>query len=201
MTSSDQTALAPGTVDALASRVGTSYGLVAHPDARLAAVCAQFNGGVTARLLDGVLRALDDFGPGAASATVAWVPGAFELPLAAQRLAESGMVDAVVALGAVIRGDTPHFDYVAGPCADGLTRVALDSGVPVVFGVLTTDTVAQALERCADGPANKGYEAACTALQMVGLLARIDDAADGADGWSGPGSGPETLEEEASCSD
>lgn len=176
MTSSEDTAVIPGAIEAMAARVAASYELVAHPDAKVGAVCAQFNGGVTLRLLDGVLRALDDHGPGATSATVAWVPGAFELPLAAQHLIDTGTVDAVVALGAVIRGDTPHFDYVAGPCADGLTRVALDSGVPVVFGVLTTDTVAQALERCADGPTNKGYEAACTALQMVGLLARLNSA-------------------------
>jgi len=173
MTSSEATVLAPGAVEALAARVAVSYDLLAHPAARVGAVCARFNGGITARLLDGMLQALDDQGAAAASASIAWVPGAFELPLAAQHLIESGSVDAVVALGAVIRGDTPHFDYVAGQCADGLTRVALDSGLPVVFGVLTTDTVAQALDRCQSGPGNKGYEAGCTALQMVGLVARI----------------------------
>ncbi len=170
MTSSDRTSLAPGDVAARAGRVATCHDPAPDPAARVALCCARFNGGISARLLDGALDALDDAGAAAATATVAWVPGAFELPLAAQRLAASGAVDAVVALGAVIRGDTPHFDFVAGQSAAGLARVMLDTGVPVVFGVLTTDTVDQALERCAPGPANKGYEAATTALQMVGLL-------------------------------
>jgi 6,7-dimethyl-8-ribityllumazine synthase len=106
------------------------------------------------------------------------VPGAVELPLAAARLLWSGNFDAVIALGAVIRGDTAHFDFVAGECAAGLQRVALDTGVPVIFGVLTTDTVAQAQERAGPGETNKGYEAAVTALEMVGLLELLPSPPD-----------------------
>jgi 6,7-dimethyl-8-ribityllumazine synthase len=135
--------------------------------------CAKFNGGITERLLDGALRAFDKHGLAARSVEVVWVPGAFELPLAAARLATSGRVGAVVALGAVIRGETAHFDYVAGPCADGLQRVALDSGVPVVLGVLTTQDVDQALARSGPGDDNKGYEAATTALEMIDLLGAL----------------------------
>ena len=98
------------------------------------------------------------------------VPGAFELPLVAQKLAASGRFDAVIALGAVIRGDTPHFDFVAGECAAGLARVALDTGVPVIFGVLTTDTVEQASDRAGGKHGNKGADAALTAIEMVRLL-------------------------------
>ncbi len=176
MTSSDVTALVPGDVASRSARVGASHDPVAAASARVGFACARFNGGISVRLLDGALDALDLAGAGAASATVVWVPGAFELPLAAQRLVASGTVDAVVGLGAVIRGDTPHFDFVAGQSAAGLSRVMLDTGVPVVFGVLTTDTVGQALERCAAGPANKGYEAAMTALEMVGLLRALPAA-------------------------
>lgn len=173
MTSSDATALPPGAVESAAARVGTSLSPQPARGGRVGVACATFNGGITTRLLDGALAALDEHGPGAAGATVVWVPGAFELPLAAQHLARAGTVDAVVALGAVIRGDTAHFDFVAGECARGLARVALDEALPVVFGVLTTDTVDQALERCGPGPANKGYEAGLTALEMVGVGHRL----------------------------
>jgi len=105
--------------------------------------------------------------------TVVRVPGAFELPLAARRLAGSGRFDAVVALGCVIRGDTPHFEYVAGECARGLQRAALDSGVPVAFGVLTVESVEQALQRAATGAGNKGGEAMESALEMAAVLARL----------------------------
>ncbi len=174
MTSSDQTVLVEGTIEAVAVRVATST--VGRPGTgpnRVAVVCAKFNGGITARLLDGVLAGLEDSGVPSDTVAVAWVPGAFELPLAAQQVARSGRVDAVIALGAVIRGDTPHFDFVAGECAAGLQRVSLETGMPVVFGVLTTDTVDQALERAVEGPANKGYEAAITALEMTSLLDRL----------------------------
>jgi 6,7-dimethyl-8-ribityllumazine synthase len=102
-----------------------------------------------------------------------WVPGAYEIPLVAKRLAASGELDAVVCLGAVIRGGTPHFDFVAGQCAAGVTRAALDTGVPVVFGVLTTDDVAQAMDRAGGPEGNKGYEAAVTAIEMVDLLRQL----------------------------
>lgn len=180
MTSSDDTALSPGAIEHIAARVGhaaqgradTALATVGG-GARLALVCAKFNGGITERLLDGALEAFAAHGVPAAALEVAWVPGAFELPLAASRLAGSGRIDAVVALGAVIRGDTAHFDYVAGPCATGLSRVALDTGVPVVFGVLTTEDVAQALARSEKGADNKGYEAAVTALEMIDLLGQL----------------------------
>ena len=102
-----------------------------------------------------------------------WVPGAFELPVLAEQLAASGKYDAVIALGAVMRGGTPHFDFVAGECASGLTRVALDHGIPVTFGVLTTDTVEQALERAGTGAGNKGFDAAMTAIEMVETLRAV----------------------------
>jgi 6,7-dimethyl-8-ribityllumazine synthase len=176
MTSSDATALSARAIEDAARRVGSSHVGDVSGGARVALVCAKFNGGITERLLDGALAGLDKSGIKASSVTVAWVPGAFELPLVALRLAESGSVDAVVALGAVIRGETAHFDFVAGECASGLQRAALDTGIPVVFGVLTTDTVDQALARCADGDGNKGFEAAVTALEMADLLRKLPGA-------------------------
>ena len=129
---------------------------------RVAIVCGRFNDFVTERLLDGALATLDKYG--APEPLVVWVPGAFEIPLAAQQFAASGDIDAVVALGAVIRGDTPHFDFVAGECASGLMRVQLDTGVPCVFGVLTTETVDQAEARL-----DKGMESAEVAIEMAML--------------------------------
>jgi 6,7-dimethyl-8-ribityllumazine synthase len=170
MTSSDDTVLRPGAIAEVAQIVGHSYEGQAAGPARVAVACAKFNGAITVRLLDGVLGGLKDHGVPLESVAVVWVPGAVELPLAASRLCLSGDYDAVIALGAVIRGDTAHFDFVAGECAAGLQRVALDTGLPVVFGVLTTDTVAQAEERARADKTNKGYEAALTALEMVRLL-------------------------------
>jgi 6,7-dimethyl-8-ribityllumazine synthase len=177
MTSSEDTALSPGAIAHFAQTVGASHAGEPAATARVAVVGAKFNGGITERLMEGALAALKDHGVPLDTVTVAWVPGAFELPLAAARLGRTGAHDAVVALGAVIRGDTAHFEFVAGECAAGLQRVALDTGIPVVFGVLTTDTVAQALERAGVGGANKGYEAAVTALEMVGLVAALDEPA------------------------
>lgn len=144
---------------------------------RIAIVAGRFNDHVTTPLLDGALAKLAD--AGLDDVPVHWVPGAFEIPLAAQRLAASGVCDAVICLGAVIRGDTPHFDYVAGECAAGIMRVSLDTGIPVVFGVLTVDDLDQALARCGatlhDGEAvNKGEESAATAVEMVSLLRQIE---------------------------
>jgi 6,7-dimethyl-8-ribityllumazine synthase len=174
MTSSDEAALPAGAIAEATARVGASVvGDPTRGERRVAVVCAKFNGGISDRLLGGALAAFEANGVKPASVTVAWVPGAFELPAAAMRLAASGAVDAVVALGAVIRGETAHFDYVAGQCAAGLQRVTLDTGVPVAFGVLTTDTVDQALARCRAGADNKGYEAAVTALEMADLLASL----------------------------
>jgi 6,7-dimethyl-8-ribityllumazine synthase len=140
---------------------------------RLAIVAGRFNGDVTRLLLDGALHELAGNGLEPDAVPVVWVPGAFEIPLVAKRLAESGEVDAVICLGAVIRGDTPHFDFVAGECAAGISRVALDTGVPVAFGVLTTDDLDQALARAGGAEGNKGAESAATAVEMVDLLQQL----------------------------
>ena len=135
---------------------------------RIAIVVARFNRDITDALLDGAQRTLEKYG--AAQVDVVWVPGAFELPLVAQKLATSGATDAVICIGAVVRGDTPHFEYVAGECAAGISRVTLDTGVPVVFGVLTVNTREQAFERLGGKEGHKGEEAAATAIEMVALL-------------------------------
>jgi 6,7-dimethyl-8-ribityllumazine synthase len=140
---------------------------------RLAVVASRFNDDVTKLLLEGALQALAGMGLDSDSVPVAWVPGAFEIPLVAKQLAESGECDAVICVGAVIRGDTPHFDYVAGECAAGISRVALDTGVPVAFGVLTTDDRDQAFARAGGAEGNKGAEAAATAVEMVDLLRQL----------------------------
>lgn len=137
---------------------------------RVAVVASRYNADVTTALLDGAIGALRDVGVDDGDVTVAWVPGAFELPLVARHLAGSGRVDAVVCVGAVIRGDTAHFEYVAGACADGLLRASLDTGVPVAFGVLTVDTRQQADVRAGPGEANKGREAALGAVEVALLL-------------------------------
>jgi len=133
-------------------------------------VASRFNQFIVEQLVAGACDALTRHGIGESERTLVWVPGAFELPLLADRMARSGHFDAIIALGAVIRGGTPHFEYVAGECARGLSRVALDHGVPVSFGVLTTDTVEQALERAGTGAGNKGFDAAITAIEMIEIL-------------------------------
>ena len=140
---------------------------------RLGIVVARFNEAVTGPLLEGALAALRERGIADDAIDVATVAGAFELPLCAQRLAMSGRYDALIALGAVVRGETPHFEYVAGEAAAGLTRAALQHDLPIAFGVLTTDTMEQALARAGGAHGNKGYDAAVTALEMVGVLAAI----------------------------
>ena len=141
---------------------------------RIAIVVSRFNDFITERLLAGALEALQAQGVVEADLDVLRVPGAFEIPIAAQRVAESGGVHAVVCLGCLIRGATPHFDYIASACAQGITAAAAVTGVPMTFGVLTTNSVEEALERAAPGEANKGREAACAALEMARLLARFD---------------------------
>ena len=148
-------------------------------DLRIALVASRFNRFIVDQLVEGARDALRRRGVADDSQLLVWVPGAFELPLLADRLAASGRFDAIVALGAVIRGGTPHFDYVAGTCADGLSRVALDRGVPVAFGVLTTDDVEQALERAGTGEGNKGFDAAVTALEMADTLRALDGGLNG----------------------
>jgi 6,7-dimethyl-8-ribityllumazine synthase len=137
---------------------------------RVAIAVARFNDFITERLLAGALDGLKRHGVDDASITVARVPGAFELPLVCPRLAATGEYDAVIALGAVIRGATGHYDFVAGQCASGLQSAQLATGVPVIFGVLTTDTIEQAIERAGSKAGNKGAEAAVTAIEMVNLL-------------------------------
>jgi 6,7-dimethyl-8-ribityllumazine synthase len=140
---------------------------------RFGVVVGRFNEDITRPLLDGARRVLAACGAPAESVTVVWVPGAFEIPLVARELARSAAVDAVICLGAVVRGDTPHFEYVAGECARGVQQVALDSGVPTIFGVLTTDDRDQALARIGGAEGHKGEEAARTAIEMVALVRRL----------------------------
>lgn len=142
---------------------------------RIAIVVSRFNDFVTARLLDGARAALADAGLADRDVEVLHVPGAFEIPMAAQRVAEAGAVDAVVCLGCLIRGATPHFEYIASACAQGITAAAASTGVPMSFGVLTTNSAEEALERAAPGPSNKGREAAEAAVEMARLFARLPD--------------------------
>ena len=141
--------------------------------ARFAIVVARWNGDITESLLDGALRALTRQGVPGEDVQTFRVPGAFELPLAARRLAETGRFDAVIALGAVIRGGTPHFEYVCAETTRGIGEVALSTGMPVAFGLLTTDNLDQARARSGPGTDNKGEEAALTALEMVSLLRQL----------------------------
>jgi 6,7-dimethyl-8-ribityllumazine synthase len=141
---------------------------------RIAIVCGRFNDHVTVRLLEGAQRGLDGAKVVDDDVTVEWVPGAFEIPLAAKAFAESGRVDAVIGLGCVIRGETTHYDTVAGECAAGIQQAQLATGVPIVFGVLTTEGLDQALARSEDdGGHNVGEEGAATAVEMALLLRRI----------------------------
>ena len=140
---------------------------------KVAIVAARFNDFIVSSLLKGATASWLEHGGAAEDLLVTRVPGAFELPVVARKLAASGRWDAVVALGCVIRGDTPHFEYVAGECARGLNLVALETGVPVIFGVLTVETSEQALERAATSQMNKGGESMDTALEMADLLAKI----------------------------
>jgi 6,7-dimethyl-8-ribityllumazine synthase len=141
---------------------------------RLAVVVARFNHLITVRLLEGSVRELTARGCAPADVHVAWVPGAFEIPLAARALARSGRYAAIVTLGVVIRGGTPHFDYVCRAVTDGVRDVMRDTGVPVAFGVLTTDDVEQALARAGGAEGNKGEEAARAALEMAHLLRAVE---------------------------
>lgn len=136
---------------------------------RVGIVVSRFNEFITTRLLSGAEDALKRHGVEEENVTVAWVPGAFEIPLMAKKLAESGKFDAVVALGTVIRGATPHFDYVNSEVAKGVASTALQTGIPVIFGVLTTDTIEQAIERAGTKAGNKGWEAAAGAIEMANL--------------------------------
>jgi 6,7-dimethyl-8-ribityllumazine synthase len=156
-------------------------------------VVSRFNDFIVRPLLDGALDAIKRHGGDLGAVDVVWVPGSYEIPLAAKRLALSGCYDAVVCLGAVIRGATPHFDYVAGGAARGISSVALETNLPVVFGVITTDTIEQAIERAGTKAGNKGFEAAVTAIEMASLMDRIGEktSRNGADAARNPTGNPE----------
>ena len=141
---------------------------------RIAVVASRFNETVTRALVDGAMDALIRHGVSFDDIDVVWVPGAWELPLVVRRAASTERYDAVVALGAVIRGDTPHFDYVAGEASRGLADVSRDAEVPVGFGLLTCDTMEQALERCGGAHGNKGWDAALAALEMIDVIDQLD---------------------------
>lgn len=147
------------------SRTGSSL--------RVGIICSRFNEFIVTALLDGAKRGLRDCGVGESDIDVVWVPGAYEIPLATRTMALSGRYDALVALGAVIRGETAHFEYVAGPCADGVAKVQLETGMPIGFAVLTTENVEQAVERSGPAAGNKGEEAAIGAIEMVNVLKLI----------------------------
>lgn len=143
-------------------------------DLRFAFIAARFNDFVVEPLIRGALDALKRHGASEKQVEIVRVPGAFDIPLVARKLALSRRYDALIALGAVVRGETPHFDYVAGECASGLARIALESGVPVAFGVLTTETMQQAVDRAGGKAGNKGADAALAAVEMANLLRRLD---------------------------
>ncbi len=136
-------------------------------------VVGRFNSFISKELLKGAFDALFRHGVREEDVTVVWVPGSFEIPLVAKKMAQSGDYHAVICLGAIIRGATPHFEYVASECAKGVARASLDTGVPVIFGVLTTDTIEQAVERAGTKAGNKGFEAAMAAIEMANLLQRL----------------------------
>jgi len=140
---------------------------------RFGIVAGRFNEFITGKLLEGALDALRRHGADDASIEVAWVPGSFEIPLAAQKMAASGRYDAVICLGALIRGSTPHFDYIASEAAKGIAHVGMATGVPTIFGVITTDSIEQAIERAGTKAGNKGFAAAESAIEMADLLRSI----------------------------
>ncbi len=149
-----------------------SGGLVVSKASKFAIVVSRFNDFISSRLLAGALDALHRHGANDDNITIVRVPGAYEIPLAASRLAKKDF-DAVICLGAVIRGETPHFDYIAAEVAKGVASVMLETGKPVVFGVLTTDSLEQAIERAGTKAGNKGFDAAITAIEMVDLFSKI----------------------------
>lgn len=141
---------------------------------RIGIIVGRFNGFIAERLLEGAMDALLRHGAADSDITVTRVPGAFEIPLIAQTMAAAGRYDAVICLGAIIRGSTPHFDYVAAEAAKGIAQAGLKTGVPVIFGVLTTDTIEQAIERAGTKAGNKGFDAAMTAIEIANLLKELN---------------------------
>ncbi|MEO5345690.1 MAG: 6,7-dimethyl-8-ribityllumazine synthase [Magnetococcus sp. YQC-9] len=158
----------------MSSEIRTLEGHLDASGARFAIVVARFNSFITERLLEGALDGLLRHGASRESITILRVPGAFEIPMAAQKAASSGRYHGVICLGAVIRGSTPHFDYVSAEVSKGVAAVSLDSGVPVGFGVLTTDTLEQAIERAGSKAGNKGWETALSVIEMIDLFKKLD---------------------------
>ena len=152
----------------------TLEGKMVAKDIRIGIVCARFNEFITSKLLGGAMDGLLRHDVADENIDVAWVPGAFEIPLIAKKMAKSGKYDAVICLGAVIRGSTSHYDYVCSEVSKGIASVALDSGIPVMFGVVTTENIEQAIERAGTKAGNKGYDCALGAIEMVNLVRAID---------------------------
>jgi 6,7-dimethyl-8-ribityllumazine synthase len=140
---------------------------------KVAIVASRFNSYIVDRLYDGAIKCFEANGVSKDSITVVKVPGAFEIPVAVKVLLDKNEVDAVITLGAVIRGETPHFDYICNECSHGISQLAMNSGIPVIFGVLTVDNSEQAMDRAGDEESNKGYEAASAALEMIGVIKQI----------------------------
>jgi 6,7-dimethyl-8-ribityllumazine synthase len=147
-------------------------GLLDGAGKRFAIVASRFNDMITRKLIDGAMDCLLRHNAGADAITIVWVPGTFEIPLAAQKLAQSKNFDAIICLGAVIRGGTPHFDYIAAEVTKGIAAVGLQQNLPVIFGVLTTDTIDQAIERAGTKAGNKGWDAALSAIEMADLFSK-----------------------------
>ncbi len=167
-----ENARTPNVIEGHLSAAGRRFGIVA----------SRFNDFIVKALLEGALDAIRRHGGDLASVDVAWVPGSYEIPLAARRLAKSGRYDAIVCLGAVIRGATAHFDYVAGGASSGISSVALEADLPVIFGVITTETIEQAIERAGTKAGNKGFEAAVAAIEMASLMQRLESGASRPEG-------------------
>ena len=154
-------------------KITTIEGKIIAKGMRFGIVASRFNDFISGKLIEGALDALTRAGADEKDITIAKVPGAFEIPLAAKRMARSGKVDAVICLGAVIRGATPHFEYISAEVSKGIATVALDMEIPVVFGVITTDTIEQAIERAGTKSGNKGFDAALSAVEMVDLFRKM----------------------------
>jgi len=152
----------------------TFEGKLISQNIKIGIVAARFNGFITAKLLDGAIDVLLRHGVNEDDVHVAWVPGAFEIPLIASKMAKSGKYDAVICLGAVIRGSTSHYDYVCNEVSKGVAAASLETGIPVLFGVLTTENIEQAIERAGTKAGNKGYDCAVSAIEMVNLLREMD---------------------------
>jgi 6,7-dimethyl-8-ribityllumazine synthase len=149
-------------------------GILSAENKSFAIIASRFNEFISTKLLDGALDCISRHKGDTGEVTVVWVPGAFETPMVAKKLAESKNYDAIIALGAIIRGATPHFDYIAAEASKGIASVSLETDVPVIFGILTTDTIEQAIERAGTKSGNKGWDAALTAIEMADLYTKIN---------------------------